>query len=231
MSIWIFDVDGVLCDTKEKIDPEFRDWFIDWSKDKKYYILTGGERQSTIDQIGIEIVNNAKMQFHCMGNHIFIEDREYKINQFTLRPEELDWLTNYVQNSNYHTKTGNHIEQRTGSLNVSVVGRNATIPERNEYIEWDNKNNDRKRLANLFQQKFPRFEVYLGGNTSVDICLRGANKGECVHHLISLDLKNTYFFGDKCMPGGIDHTVSKYVAKCFQINNGYTETWEKLKSL
>jgi phosphomannomutase len=232
MTKWIFDVDGVLCNTNEVIDPEFRDWFIEWSKDKEYYIVTGGERKSTIDQVGSTIVRNAKIQFHCMGNHIFIEGREYKINQFSLRPEEYFWLHSYIQESPYHTKTGNHIELRTGSLNVSVVGRNATQKERSDYIEWDKIYNERKQLAIEFEKQFPRFEAYLGGNTSIDICLRDANKGSCLS-LVNDPRQDTYFFGDKCMPGGIDYPVTFWVSpdKHFQINNGYKETWEKLKSL
>jgi len=233
MTTWIFDVDGVLCDTGQKIDPDFHAWFLEWSKNKKYVILTGGERHSTINQIGSEILNNAKIQFHCMGNHVFIEGREYKLNQFTLRPEELYWLNSYIQESPYTTKTGNHIEQRTGSLNISVVGRNATTDDRNKYIEWDRKHNERKLLATKFVEQFPRFEAYLGGNTSIDICLRGANKGSCTGLLmIDYDLTDSYFFGDKCFTDGIDYpmTLNK-VNKYFQINNGYKETWEILKTL
>lgn len=230
MTTYVFDVDGVLCDTNCVIDPEFREWFIDWSKDKEYYIITGGERHSTINQVGLDIVNNAKTQFHCMGNHVFIEGREYKLNQFTLRPEELFWLNSYIQESPYTTKTGNHVEQRTGSLNVSVVGRNATPAERNEYIEWDRKYNERRILATEFVKQFPRFEAYLGGNTSIDICLRGANKGSCMN-LVQYNLDDTIFFGDKCIAGGIDFPVISYVEKYMQINDGYKETWEKLKKL
>ena len=230
MTTYVFDIDGVLCDTNCTINPEFHDWFIDWSIDKEYYIVTGGERQSTINQVGIEIVNNAKTQFHCMGNHVFIEGREYKLNQFTLRPEEMYWLNSYIQESPYHTKTGIHIEQRTGGLNVSVVGRNATTAERNDYIEWDRKYNERKILAIEFVKQYPRFEAYLGGNTSIDICLRGANKGSCMN-LIRHNLQDTIFFGDKCTPGGIDFPVISYVGKYIQINNGYNETWEKLRTL
>jgi hypothetical protein len=231
MTTYFFDVDGVLCDTGQKIDPEFQSWFIDWSMDKEYYVITGGERQTTIDQVGLEIVNNAKMQFHCMGNHIFIEGREYKLNQFTLRPEELYWLNSYIQESPYHTKTGNHIEQRTGSLNVSVVGRNANIAERNEYTLWDNEHNERRQLAIEFVKQFPRFQAYLGGNTSIDICLNGANKASNIN-LTSVDTSNSYFLGDKCMRGGIDHPLTNvFLKRWFQINNGYKETWEKLKTL
>ena len=231
MKTYIFDVDGVLCDTGKKIDSEFCAWFLDWSQDKEYYIVTGGERHSTLNQIGSEILNNAKIQFHCMGNHVFIEGREYKLNQFTLRAEELYWLTSYIQESPYHTKTGNHIEQRTGSLNVSVVGRNATTDERNNYIEWDKKYNERKLLAKEFVKQFPRFEAYLGGNTSIDICLRGGNKGSCLSFM-NLSVKDSIFFGDKCYTGGIDFPLARVLKYgCYQINNGYKQTWENLKKL
>lgn len=231
MRSWIFDVDGVLCDTGCKIDPVFRDWFIDWSKDKEYYIITGGARESTIEQVGLDIVNNAKIQAHCMGNHIFIEGREYRLNQFTLNSEEISWLNNFIQESGYQIKTGNHIEQRIGSVNVSVVGRNASIDERNMFIEWDTTHSERTRLATEFVKEFTRFEAYLGGNTSVDICLRGANKGACLS-LLPIQRKDTYFFGDKCFPTGIDYPVSRKLKfGSFQIDNGYNETWERLRTL
>jgi phosphomannomutase len=231
MTTYVFDVDGVLCDAGQPIDSSFKEWFIDWSKDKEYYIITGGERQSTLNQIGSEILNNAKIQFHCMGNQVFIEGREYKLNQFELKPDELDWLNCYIQESRYHTKTGNHIEQRIGSLNVSVVGRNATINERNDYIEWDKKYNERKILAYKFIKRFPRFEAYLGGNTSIDICLRGANKG-CNIKLVHDNLHDSYFFGDRCRSGEIDYPILYHFGdRWFQIDNGYKETWDKLKTL
>jgi phosphomannomutase len=231
MTTYVFDVDGVLCDAGQKIDPEFQAWFIDWSKEHEYIIITGGERQSTINQVGLEIVNNAKMQFHCMGNQIFIEGREYRINQFDLKTEELYWLNSYIQESPYHTKTGNHIEYRPGSVNVSVLGRNATIAERNEYKLWDAEHKERKQLAIEFQKQFPRFEAYVGGNTSIDICLRDANKASAMR-LADISPKDCYFFGDKCMKGGIDHPLIYFFRwKWFQIDNGYKETQEKLKTL
>ena len=39
------------------------------------------------------------------------------------------------------------------------------------------------------------------------------------------------FFGDKCINDGIDSTVIPHVATHYQINNGYKETWEILKTL
>jgi phosphomannomutase len=233
---YLFDVDGVLCDTGCVIDSEFQQFFLDWSKDKDYYLVTGGERQSTLDQVGIDIVQRAKIGFHCMGNQIVIEDREYKINQFNLHEPEYWWLENYALESPYPIKTGNHIEQRAGSINYSVLGKNATMEQKKEYFNWDSINKERMLLVEQIPKLFPRLEAFIGGNASIDICLRGANKGLCIGML-----KNYYekmiFFGDKCFPNGIDYPIKEIsksdfdAIKVFDIKNGYKETWEKLKTL
>ena len=234
MNVYLFDVDGVLCDTGCTINQEFHDWFVDWSKDKLYCLVTGGERNSTIQQVGNTIVNNAYMNFHCMGNHIFIEDREYKINQFDFNAPERYWLECYVKESPYHTKVGNHIEVRTGSVNFSVLGRDATLEQKKEYALWDSTINERLMLIKEFTDMFPKYEAYIGGNASIDICLRSANKSKCADFMIIPD-RRCIFFGDKCFPKGIDYPLYKSTAVNFRdghwIKNGYHETWEKLKTL
>ena len=230
MNKFFFDVDGVLCDTGCKINESFKEWFLNWTKDKEYYIVTGGERQSTIDQIGEEIVRGAKISFHCMGNQIYIEDREYRINQFQLTSEEIDWLNKQVLYSEYHTKIGNHIEIRHGSINFSILGRNASTEQRNEYYQWDLLNRERISVINKLCTQFPRLEAFVGGNTSIDICLRGANKGQ-VLDLTGSTRDNALFFGDKCFFLGIDNPIAQRVNKFYQITSGYTQTQEILSQL
>ena len=234
--IYLFDVDGVLCDTGCKIDPEFKKFFTDWASNKEYYIVTGGERQSTIEQVGKDIVEQAKIGFHCMGNQIYIEDREYKINQFHLSESEYWWLENYALESPCPIKTGNNIEYRPGSVSYSVVGKNATPEEKKEYFKWDSINKERRLLVEQIEKLFPRLEAFIGGNASIDICLRGANKGACIEMIRRYNTK-ILFFGDKCFPGGIDYPIAKAAidtfgnVKAFNITDGYKQTWEKLKTL
>lgn len=229
MKLYLFDVDGVLCDTGCKISPEFQTWFIDWSKDKQYALVTGGKRTSTLEQVGSEIVRNAYMAFHCMGNHIFIDDREYKINQFELSDEERNWLNNFVRNSPYPFKFGNSIEIRTGSVNFSVIGRNADLEEKKKYASWDMINNERINLIKEFQKTFPHYQAYIGGNASIDICLYGANKGTCIDHLGMNKQFDVEFFGDKCFEYGIDYPLYRNRTNSHYIKNGYKETWDILK--
>jgi phosphomannomutase len=231
MNLYLFDVDGVLCDTGCKIDPEFQSWFIDWSKDKQYALVTGGEYTSTVFQIGKEIVENAYMSFHCMGNHIFIKDREYKINQFDLSEYETQWLEAFINKSGFRIKTGNHIDIRTGSVNFSIAGRNATLEQKKQYLAWDSLTNERLNLIEEFEKKFPHYQAFIGGNASIDICLYGAHKGNCVSHFGMDKNFEVVFFGDKCFERGIDYPLHYNREHSHWIKNGYKDTLEVLKQI
>jgi phosphomannomutase len=228
---WLFDVDGVLCDTGSVIDAEFKDWFIDWAKDKDIYLVTGSEREKTICQIGQEIVDMATMTFNCMGNSIWIKDREFRVNQFDLIPDELAWLENKVTISPYHTRTGNHVVCRPGSINFSILGRNANATQRLEYRDWDRTHGERLSLIQELKERFPRLNAFIGGDISIDICLRGADKGQVIQLLP--DRKPIHFFADRCKPYEIDYPLLRRCENrdtVFEVD-GYKRTWEILRSL
>lgn len=233
---WMFDVDGVLCDTGASITPEFQKWFLEWARDKIIYLVTGSQREKTIQQIGQEIVDTALISFNCFGNSIWMYGKETRINQITLHPDELAWLENVLGNSKCPAKTGFHIDLRPGSINFSTVGRNASVEQRLEYKQWDDIHHEREQIRLAFLKEFPRFDAFIGGNTSIDICLIGADKSQC-RDLTPAGIAHDriYFFGDKCGPGQIDHPLamacySKRRDKVFEVN-GYQDTWNLLKTL
>ena len=231
MITWIFDVDGVLCDAGTTIDPVFKEWFIKWAKGKRIVLVTGSTKDRMITQVGEEIFNLAEISFNCLGNSIWMHGKETRINQIVLHKDEHRWLLDAVENSKFYIKTGNHIEFRPGSINLSILGRNANIRFRKEYKTWDANYKERESLIKEFVEKFPRFEAFIGGDTSIDICLRGANKGQCADMIPNRD--KFYFFGDRCFEGGIDKPFADRCSavlgdKVFKVN-GYQDTWNILK--
>lgn len=236
--IFIFDVDGVLCDSGQKIEKEFMKYFLNWSKGKNYVLITGSELEKTIEQIGLKIVQKASIVFNCMGNSIYMHGKKTIYNQFTLKEEEYQFLLKKITDSKFPFKTGNHIVQREGSLNFSVVGRNASIEQRTLYKRFDSVNNERQKIVKSFLKRFPRFEAFIGGETSIDICLRGANKGLAYPLIPKVDQSRIYFFADKAYPGGIDEPFAQRVYER-NVNeghtvyhvNGYKETLDILKTL
>jgi|TARA_R110000823_G_C15757173_1_gene482579 hydroxymethylpyrimidine pyrophosphatase-like HAD family hydrolase len=247
MSIYVFDVDGVLCDRGQEINEDFKTWFTTWSKNNQYFLVTGSPRHKSLTQIG-HLVTGATISFHCLGNNICIKDHEVCINNFILHEDELDSIKQFYDQSKFNKKNKNitdhkHlipvIDYRKGSINLSVVSRDATVEERQEYIDYDAITNERINFINEFSKQFPRFDCFYGGNVSIDICLKGAHKGQ------AYDIINTYntykedediiFFGDRCGEHGIDTPFIAMLKsdkdKFYHITEGYKETWEILKTL
>ena len=88
------------------------------------------------------------------------------------------------------------------------------------------------QLVRSIKREFPRLDAFLGGDVSIDICLRGADKAQC-HNLIST--RKLHFFGDRTHTHGIDEPFAKLCKGdslfSHQIDHGYKQTWELLKTL
>ncbi len=54
-----------------------------------------------------------------------------------------------------HTKikTGTFIEWRDSQINFSVVGRNCTSDQREDYVRWDNKSGEREKIVDNFKKR------------------------------------------------------------------------------
>ena len=232
---YVFDVDGVLCDRGCSIDINFKQWFLNWSKDKTYYIHTGSPREKTIGQIGQEICDNSKISFHCLGNSIWLNNIETIINEFTFNKEELDYFDKVLKSSSFNLRTGNHINKRSGSYNFSVVGRNANIEQRKSYIAYDKLTQERISIVKDIRERFPRLDAFLGGDISIDICLRGADKSNILN-VLGWQWDKLYFFGDTIFPYGVDYPVYQIAGlgernTMIQIDNGYKQTQTILETL
>ena len=236
---FIFDVDGVLCDRVQLIDEKFRWWLEDFLIDKEYYLVTGSHRNKTMTQIGERLTLGSKIGFHCLGNSIWTENGfEVVINKFTFSKNELAHLKGFYEQSFYNAKQPwkDVLEVRSGSCNFSFVKRGASIEERQSYIDHDNLYNERENFVEDLNLICPRFDCYLGGDCSIDIVLRGANKGQIFRFGFDPNDQH-YFFGDRCDKHGIDKPLFDRILSLegrshpYAIKQGYKETWEILKSL
>ena len=224
---YVFDVDGTLSESRQTIQLEFRLWFLKWMKNQNVFIVTGSDRAKTLEQIGHEIVDNCTMVFQCAGNSVWRKGVEVQSTQLT-PPEDMDkWLQTMVDMSQYKHKFGNHIEKRTGLINFSTVGRNAVGKQRDDYFAWDNIHNERRQLCEMFNKTFTGFQAELGGNTSIDIHLKGKNKAQ-VYDVIGAPM---VFFGDRIHEAGNDKPLADKMIhpedKWHQVN-GPEDTWNLL---
>jgi phosphomannomutase len=132
------------------------------------------------------------------------------------------WLENRLSLSGFKPKTGNHIETRTGCLNFSIVGRNASLSNRYAYIDWDIKHSERESIAVEFNHTFLELEARLGGETGIDIYPKGYDKSQIIKYFSTVD--RIMFFGDKMNPGGNDYPLKSAIennrlGECFPVKD------------
>lgn len=172
-----------------------------------------------------------------MGNSIWMNGEEVlNINPIRLTRQERLWIHHEVNLMQFPGKLGNHVEHRGNTINLSFTGRPATPEARAAFKEWDTHHEYRARLVNRFNEQNPRLEAFIGGDTSVDICIRYANKAQVVNLLPSGMNRNLFtFFGDKCFPGGIDYPLVEYGRNTYgsiiHEVQGYQDTWKILQEV
>ena len=223
----MFDVDGTLTDPRRQIVPEFKDFMFEFVKQHTCMIVTGSDRPKTIEQIGEDLTNSFARVYHCSGNHVFVGNKEVYKSDWSLSEAESTFLQAILHTFDYPEMTGNHIEQRTGTANFSIVGRNANWDQRARYAEWEKVNKGRDTVAMYYNQEFKDSIAQVAGQTSIDIYKTGCDKSQAIRE----QKGKTIYFGDHCNPGGNDFTAAQASTHFHQIDQGYKQTWEILKNI
>ena len=232
--LFVFDVDGTLTPSRGRINEEFRLWFCDFADYYECVLVTGSDQKKTIEQLGEYCYNQFDLQFQCSGNQVFdgLDDLLFE-ESWHLGTKEREFLLSELENSNFPLRTGNHIEERPGMVNFSIVGRNATSDDRKLYVEWDKKYNERDLIAHNFNLMFPELEANVGGETGLDISPKGKDKSQILDHL-GKSYDTIHFFGDACQEGGNDYPLAKVITEknlgiAYNVKD-YNETWDILRS-
>lgn len=225
---YIFDVDGTLTPSRGIMNDEFRSFFLEFAKNNDCYLVTGGDRNATIRQVGPEIYNACKLVFNCCGNDVYEQDNQIYKNIWQLSFEAMVYLKGILRTSEYPTRTGWHFDHRIGMCNFSVVGRNADRQQRTDYFEWDKESDERGRICSELNSLYPYLEARVGGETGVDIFERGKHKGQILDYFD--DGSDIMFFGDRTDEQGNDYPIASRLSKdqSFQVRDDL-HTMELLK--
>lgn len=233
MKKFIFDVDGTLTPSRQPINEYFRGWFLEFVYDNPVYLVTGSDYPKTLEQLGKSICENAVRVYNCSGNDIWENGAHVHTKEWTLPEDAHEWLTEHLTSSAFPLRTGLHFEHRPGMVNFSVVGRNADLQERAEYVKWDKEHDERDYIAYNFNTVFKDLEARPGGETGIDISLRGRDKSQILEDFFEDD--ELHFFGDRMDEGGNDYPLAQAILDnnrgyCYNIKN-WEATWTILKQI
>jgi phosphomannomutase len=209
---FLFDVDGTLTPSRGRMDEEFKQFFIQFALRNPVYLVTGSDFEKTLNQVGHQITFRAAMVFNCSGNEFRHKGKVILRNEWTPPEDLIQEMMIMVEDSQFPIKTGNHIEYRTGSLNFSIVGRNANPEQREEYKKYDRITQERKALAKELSETWGyRIDFKIGGETGIDVYPKGFDKAQVLDTFGGLLLPDLVFFGDACEPDGNDYTLAQAV--------------------
>ena len=231
---FLFDIDGTLTPSRSKIDMRFKDFFLKWMQNKSVYLVTGSDKEKTIEQVGIEIWQKVKKSYQSCGNAVYEKGNLIRKLDFIITEKLEKYLTDLLNKSLWQEKYSVHIDQRIGLINFSTIGRNCPKEARKRYFEWDKKNKEREFICKKVGKEFPFLEASIGGEISIDIYPKGKNKAQVLDEIIGPII----FFGDRCEEGGNDYPIVQRLNReekkrehtIYNVSN-FNETWEILKKI
>ncbi len=205
--IYIFDVDGTLTPSRNPMDKDFKDFFKKFIKKKRVWLISGSDKDKTIEQVGKDVWTNVERVYQSSGNQLWVKGELKYQYEFKTEDYLKELLKIFLDKSEYPHRYGNHIEERPGALNFSVVGRDCTQEQREHYAKWDNEHQERKDFAWEIKERYPWLDAVVGGEISIDIYEKFKDKGQIVK-----DIRGKFeFFGDRLYPGGNDFAIQQEI--------------------
>lgn len=224
-------MDGTLTPSRGKINESFRLWFVDFCIRNDVYLVTGSDYEKTREQLGDYLLRWPIFCYNCSGSDVWAKGEKIRTTEWYLSDSLRTNLLIWLNDSKFKEKTGNHIEERPGMVNFSVVGRNANFEQRSKYIEWDQKTKEREKIAQMIKTLYPSIHASVGGETGIDIYPLGHDKSQI---LIDFSKEDTiYFFGDRMDKHGNDYPLAamlKEPSKSFHVKD-WKHTFELLKEI
>ncbi len=111
------------------------------------------------------------------------------------------------------------IEDRGSQITFSGLGQLAPLELK---MKWDPTREKRRKIVESLQPKIPKFDVRIGGSTSIDITRRGMNKAYGIHKLeqyLEIPLSQMVFVGDALFYGGNDYPVKATGVDCIEVKD------------
>lgn len=235
-TIYLFDVDGTLTPARQKIASDFAVFFERFVKDHPVYLISGSDMPKVQAQLPASILDACEGVLVCSGAEFWLDGVCAEKRDHVFPKAMIEHVQVAIDQSPYPVRAGNHIEPRTGMINVSILGRNATPEQRRAYFEWDKTAGERLALAEQLSAAFPDYEITIGGQISIDVVPKGLNKSIAKEVVLARHAGAALcFYGDRMDVGGNDKPLADALIAAGPPHramaiDGYEETWESLKA-
>ncbi|PKS12048.1 hypothetical protein jhhlp_001344 [Lomentospora prolificans] len=224
-TICLFDVDGTLTPARLDVTPEMLDLLARLRQKCSIGFVGGSNLAKQQEQLGSASVNVTDLFDWCFAENGLTAVR---LGQTLPSNSFIKWIgeepykkfvnfcLHYIADLDLPVKRGTFVEFRNGMVNVSPIGRNASVQERNDFEAYDKIHNVRSKFIEALKAQFPDLGLNyaIGGQISFDVFPEGWDKTYCLRHLEKeasapggITYKTIHFFGDKTAKGGNDYEL------------------------
>ncbi|KAI0629165.1 eukaryotic phosphomannomutase [Trametes polyzona] len=216
----LFDVDGTLTPARQLVTPEVLETIRALRKKVVVGVVGGsdfvkiaeqfavpGSKETVIDLFDYTFGENG-LTAYKLGKPLATESFIKFVGEERYKPL-VNFILHYIADLDIPIKRGTFVEFRNGMINVSPIGRNATIQERKEFEQYDKQHGVRAAFIKVLQEKFADYGLTfsIGGQISFDVYPNGWDKTFCLRHVADEKFEEIHFFGDKTYKGGNDYEL------------------------
>jgi phosphomannomutase len=224
MKLFLFDVDGTIAESGQKIDDSI---CLLLNKLKIYgneiVIVGGGKLEKILEQLDNKVSFDHyfaecgcvyyKSGYSIDGSRNLIEMYKKNIRRHTTY-EKINVLIKvalkFLSEVDY-TITGNFVDLRNGIIYISLIGLVANQEERAVFMHLDKKFNYRKQLLKLLNEKAIELsidtlvDIVEGGSVGIAIYPKEYDKKQVLEYFS--EEYTIYYFGDKYQINGNDYNI------------------------
>jgi phosphomannomutase len=224
----LFDMDGTILDAGKPITGDVVESLMNIKSGVKRYLVTGSDMKKVENQIpDFELLRVFDKVFACNGTRVYNCNLDMDDEAGAVEPELIhkvslsdhytdsdinhiiDVLLRIAAETHTKIKTGTFVEWRESQINFSVVGRNCSQSQREDYVIWDNKSGERRRIMKQLRKEFQGWGLSfsLGGQISIDVTRHGWDKSYAFEN-IDESPADCIFFGDRICKDGNDLSIA-----------------------
>ena len=243
----IFDMDGTLTHSRQPVPQKVLKALKKRRGKYKLYLVTGSNFSKVEEQFGWDkVIEIFEKVMCCNGTTVFQTSLDPDDEHGNLEPDlihkvslidhysqadlnhVISVLLKYAAKNHTKYKTGTFVEWRDSQINFSLIGRNCSQSQREDYAKWDKKSGDRDRAIKFLEKEFKSYGLAFrkGGQISIDISRIEWSKAYAFEN-IDEKPEDCVFFGDNIVPVGNDWEIAKMCGK-FHAVDGPDEFLEVL---
>ena len=239
----VFDLDGTITISRSRIDSEMAELLCQLIKKFKVSIISGGDFRMFEKQIlpylskDDTIFSNFYICPTCSTRmYVYDKSKDLWVNLYSedFSAREKEKIFNAFKKALYEyghkpkKVYGEIIEDRGSQITFAALGQEAPL-ELKKF--WDPNFKKRFEIIKILERYIPKFNIKIGGTTSIDITKKGIDKAygiKKLQNILDIKKREIVFIGDALMPRGNDFPVKEYGVDCLAVSSP-EETKEIIK--